>query len=95
MLKRTIPQLNPEDDEISAAIKPFDKRKAGKDKAPVRGVETMIRVTSTNHQRLSDMADNKAHIMISVNSIILSIVIGWWLVRLIQLRACWLPYSYC
>ena len=43
---------------------------------PVRGIETMFRVASTNHQRLSDMADSKAHIMISVNSIILSVVIG-------------------
>lgn len=66
-----------EDDEISAAIKPSNKKNGkGKDSRPVRGIETMIRVASTNHQRLSDMADNKAHIMISVNSIILSIVIG-------------------
>ncbi len=39
---------------------------------PIRGVETMFRVSSSNHQRLSVMADNKAHIMISVNSIIVS-----------------------
>ncbi|MEP6728576.1 MAG: Pycsar system effector family protein [Bacteroidota bacterium] len=43
---------------------------------PARGIETMFRVAATNHQRLSDMADSKAHIMISVNSIILSVVIG-------------------
>ncbi len=43
---------------------------------PTRGIETMFRVASTNHQRLSDMADSKAHIMISVNSIIISVVIG-------------------
>jgi len=43
---------------------------------PVRGIETMFRVASTNHQRLSDMADSKSHIMISVNSIIISVVIG-------------------
>jgi len=41
---------------------------------PDRGVETMFRITSTNNQRLSDMADNKAHILITVNSIILSAV---------------------
>ncbi|MGY4386141.1 putative metal-dependent HD superfamily phosphohydrolase [Pedobacter sp. UYP24] len=46
-----------------------------KDK-PERGVETMFRITSTNHQRLSDMADNKAHIMISTNSIILSVILS-------------------
>jgi hypothetical protein len=36
----------------------------------------MFRITSTNHQRLSDMADNKAHIMISTNSIILSVILS-------------------
>jgi hypothetical protein len=50
--------------------------KIKKPERPVRGIETMFRVASTNHQRLSDMADSKAHIMISVNSIILSVVIG-------------------
>lgn len=44
---------------------------------PVRGIETMFRVASTNHQRLSDMADSKANIMISVNAIIISVVIGF------------------
>lgn len=47
-----------------------------KDTRPERGVETMFRITSTNHQRLSDMADNKAHIMISTNSIILSVTLS-------------------
>ena len=36
----------------------------------------MFRISSSNNQRLSDMADNKAHIMISVNSIILSAIIS-------------------
>jgi predicted metal-dependent HD superfamily phosphohydrolase len=41
-----------------------------------RGIQTMFRLVSGNHLRLSSMADNKAHIMISVNSIIISIVIS-------------------
>lgn len=45
------------------------KEKTGKE------VETMFRVSLSNHQRLCDMADNKAHIMITVNSIILSAVL--------------------
>ena len=45
-------------------------------KEPGRGVETMFRITSANNQRLSDMADNKAHILITVNSIILSAIIS-------------------
>ena len=42
---------------------------------PTRGIETMFRITSKNHLTLSGMADNKANIMISVNSIILSIIL--------------------
>jgi len=42
---------------------------------PGRGVETMFRLTSKNHLDLSNMADNKANIMISINSIILSIIV--------------------
>lgn len=43
---------------------------------PDKGIETMFRITSTNNQRLSDMADNKAQLLITVNSIILSLIIS-------------------
>lgn len=43
---------------------------------PVKGIETMFRISSSNNIRISVMADNKAHIMISVNSIIISVVLG-------------------
>ena len=57
--------------------KPADKNKEKeKEKRPDRGIETMFRITSNNHQRLSDMADNKAHIMITTTSIILSILLS-------------------
>src|SRR5688572_10887050 len=46
-----------------------------------RGVQTMFRTTSNNHIELSGMADNKAHIMITVNSIILSFTISYLLPR--------------
>jgi HD superfamily phosphodiesterase len=58
------------------------KRKKDKEERPEKGVETMFRISSSNHQRLSDMADNKAHIMITVNSIILSAIISLLLRRL-------------
>ena len=51
--------------------------KPKKTEKPIRGVETMFRVSSSNHQRLSVMADNKAHIMITVNSIIISVGTGF------------------
>jgi len=50
-------------------------KKAKADK-PEKGIETMFRITSGNNQRLSDMADGKAHILITVNSIILSAIIS-------------------
>jgi len=43
---------------------------------PGRGVETMFRTTSTNHLELSSIADNKANIMISINSIIVSLLVS-------------------
>jgi predicted metal-dependent HD superfamily phosphohydrolase len=52
-----------------------DERPASKER-PEKGIETMFRISSNNHSRLSDMADNKAHILITVNSIILSAVIS-------------------
>ena len=52
------------------------KKKEEKNNRPDKGVETMFRISSSNNQRLSDMADNKAHIMISVSSIILSAIIS-------------------
>jgi len=40
-----------------------------------RGIETMFRVTLKNHMALSQIADNKANIMLSINAIIVSIVL--------------------
>ena len=50
--------------------------KGKKAKRSEKSIETMFRIASANHQRLSSMADNKAHIMISVNSIIISVALG-------------------
>ena len=47
-----------------------------KGKNPVRGIEMMFRISSSNNVRISVMADNKSHIMITVNSIIVSVVLG-------------------
>jgi len=43
---------------------------------PERGVETMFRVTLRNHIALSDIADTKANILLSVNAIIISLVLS-------------------
>jgi len=41
-----------------------------------KGMQTMLRLTSSNHIQLSDMADSKANILISVNAIIISLVVS-------------------
>ncbi|SEV97369.1 Pycsar system effector family protein [Chitinophaga arvensicola] len=59
-----------------APVTATQKKKKDKTAKSERGVETMFRTTSTNHIRLSSMADSKAHIMISVNSIIISVILS-------------------
>lgn len=51
---------------------------------PDRGIETMFRTTSKNHLELSALADNKANIMISVNTIILTVVVSVLIRRLYE-----------
>ncbi len=53
-----------------------DKSKESKLNSADRTIETMFRTTSANSQRLSSQADTKAHIMISVNTIIISLILG-------------------
>jgi predicted metal-dependent HD superfamily phosphohydrolase len=43
---------------------------------PDRGIETMFRVALQNHITLSDIADTKANILLSVNAIIISLVLS-------------------
>jgi predicted metal-dependent HD superfamily phosphohydrolase len=48
-----------------------------------RGIQTMFRTTSNNHIELSSMADSKANLLITVNSIILSAGLGFLLPRIL------------
>ncbi len=57
-------------------LKELKKKLKKAEAKPERGIETMFRLTSRNHIDLSSMADNKANILISVNAIIISILIG-------------------
>ena len=50
--------------------------KKDKKELPERGIETMFRVTLKNHITLSDIADTKANILLSVNAIIVSLVLS-------------------
>jgi len=57
-----------------------------KKKHHLRAVQTMFANTSINHQQLSVMADNKAFIMITVNSIIISVAIGVFIGKFVNNR---------
>lgn len=43
---------------------------------PERGIQTLYRVTMRNHLKLSDIADTKANILLSVNAIIISLALA-------------------
>ncbi|MBC2837866.1 Pycsar system effector family protein [Robiginitalea sp. SC105] len=74
------------DDNLRKLVK--DKKKRGqlakkeklkaqfKSESPERGIQTMYRVSMRNHLKLSDIADTKANILLSVNAIIISLVIA-------------------
>ena len=66
-------KLHKLEEEIVKLRSKLEKEKTLK---PDRGIETMFRTTSQNHLMLSQMADTKANILITINSIILSVVVS-------------------
>ncbi|APZ46212.1 phosphohydrolase [Polaribacter reichenbachii] len=68
--------------EIADNTKKFNQKqqaldiKKNKSDVPERGVETMFRVALRNHITLSDIADTKANILLSVNAIIISMALS-------------------
>lgn len=64
-------------------LKPQKQReKELKKSVPDRGIETMFRVTLRNNNSLSQIADNKANIMLSVTTIMLSLILSTLLPKL-------------
>ena len=55
--------------------KELKEKKLEKLERPERGIDTLFRVTLNNHTQLSAIADSKANILLSVNSIIISITL--------------------
>ena len=53
-----------------------EKAKKEKEKQSERGISTVFRIVAQNQNNLSQMADSKANILISVNAIILSIILS-------------------
>jgi HD superfamily phosphodiesterase len=68
-------KLKQEEQKVSAKKEEL-KLKKQKAKTPERGIETMFRVTLKNHITLSNIADTKANILLSVNAIIFSLALS-------------------
>jgi hypothetical protein len=79
--------MNPSETTLTVddtlAVMPLDeearkkaKKEKKKKKKASKGVETMFRTTLANHLRLSEMADRKANLMISINAILISITMS-------------------
>lgn len=70
--KELMTSLNVNKDELKALKKKLAKVAPRSE----RGVETLFRLASKNHYTLNTMVDRKSSILISINGIILSIIIG-------------------
>lgn len=73
-------------EEIESKLTSFGPEIKPTSSLMTKGIQTMLRLTSDNHLKLSDMADRKASILISVNSIIISVIISV-LVRRLEVDA--------
>jgi len=71
ILHQHLQELEEEDDPPLA-----EAGKKAKKKDPGRSIDTVFRITSNNNQRLSSQADSKAHILIQVNAIIISVLLS-------------------
>lgn len=73
---KTLKQEKKEKDNLEKDKALLNKKKLEKMETPERGIETMFRVTLSNHTKLSQIADSKANILLSVNSIIISVALS-------------------
>lgn len=71
-LKKKIEKKELENKDVEMNV----EKKEIKETKPDRSVDTLFRVTLSNHTRLSDIADSKANILLSVNAIIISVCLS-------------------
>ncbi|MDR6516184.1 Pycsar system effector family protein [Chryseobacterium camelliae] len=71
-IKKIEKKLIREEDKKEDRKESADSRKEKSD----RSVDTLFRITLSNHTRLSDIADSKANILLSVNAIIISVCLS-------------------
>lgn len=70
--EKKVKEEEPKDKEVKLAQKTSQNLLS-------RGIQTMLRLGSSNHLELSRMADGKANILISVNSIIISVILSFFI----------------
>jgi len=75
--KKPKPNKKKSDDRIKKLTEENQKlkNKLSNRQVPIRGVESMFRLTARNQINLSSIADNKSNILITVTSLIISVVI--------------------
>tara|TARA_B100000809_G_scaffold265795_1_gene325774 strand:- start:1148 stop:2356 length:1209 start_codon:yes stop_codon:yes gene_type:complete len=79
---KNLAKLLKNQNKLEYKLKQFEQKKEGldikknKSDVPERGVETMFRVALKNHMTLSNIADTKANILLSVNAIIVSLALS-------------------
>lgn len=73
-IKKIEKKLSKEEDKKETSETKSEAKKE-KEKSD-RSVDTLFRVTLNNHTRLSDIADSKANILLSVNAIIISVCLS-------------------
>jgi predicted metal-dependent HD superfamily phosphohydrolase len=69
-------EITDKGDEIKGSSEGDYKEKIKTDKQVIRGIETMFRNVMRTHVEFSGMADSKANIMISVNTLLLTAIIA-------------------
>jgi predicted metal-dependent HD superfamily phosphohydrolase len=74
-LLKNLKKLKNENQKFKQKKTALDLKK-NKSEVPERGVETMFRVALRNHMTLSNIADTKANILLSVNAIIVSLALS-------------------
>ena len=74
---KTQDQIISKDLNISdAELKKLKKKLVSVKGRDERGIQTMLRTVSRNHYTLNQMIDRKANIMISINAILMSLILG-------------------
>jgi predicted metal-dependent HD superfamily phosphohydrolase len=88
--KKKVKEEEPKEPETAFPYKTDEEKQDEQDKQDKqaqknaeRGIQTMFRTTSNNHIELSSMADNKANLLITVNSIILSAGLAYLMPRIV------------